>query len=408
MGVVAVRPPDTEAYYTDAYYSKTEPSSSGYSEYPLVATHSLAWVAELIRVVRSAGRVLDVGCADGHLLRMLGPGFELYGIEVNDNLRAQCQKAGIRMLGADICEPRLPAGYGGSFDVVSAIAVLEHVPDIRAALEAIRVLLAAEGVLIFELPLLSPTEDNRVWFTSSLEHVYYPTPEGLAFLFEAVFELPLIGREIPIRDYGSTFVGLATRSATRHRELDELLRHLLDTPISLLESRAERDFRFFFDLVHVAEPSAESVALLAELDPARVTPELLHRLATLWGLDLARGAGGFGPSQGLASSAVEDASRVLADRDARIRELQAALARKDYRLQELQEREAIQVRSGAEAESALAASNLDLARLREDLDQIVSSRSWQVVVRLWRFRLAFRRSVEKLRRRLSELIGPAS
>ena len=211
MGVVAERPLDTAVYYSDDYYSSGEESESGYSEYSMVATHSLAWASELVRLLRPGGKVLDVGCADGHLLQRLGQPYELYGIEVNERLREHCRRAGIRMLGSDICDERLLAGYSGAFEVITAIAVLEHVTDIRTALDHIRTLLAPEGVLIFEVPLISPTQDNRVWFNSSLEHVYYPTPEGLACLFEAVFKLPLIGREVVIRDYGSTFVGVATR-----------------------------------------------------------------------------------------------------------------------------------------------------------------------------------------------------
>src|SRR6478672_5617616 len=63
MGRVAQRPLDTTAYYADSYYSSTETSDEGYSDYSMVAAHSLAWTAELIRLLCSGGKVLDVGCA---------------------------------------------------------------------------------------------------------------------------------------------------------------------------------------------------------------------------------------------------------------------------------------------------------------------------------------------------------
>ncbi|MEA2604698.1 MAG: hypothetical protein QOF89_5690 [Acidobacteriota bacterium] len=438
MGMVAERPLDTAVYYSDAYYSGGEASESGYSEYSRVATHSLAWAGELVHLLRPGGKILDVGCADGHLLQQLGTPYELYGIEVNERLRERCQSAGIRMLGADVCDARLLAGYGGAFEVITAIAVLEHVAGIRTALERIHALLAPEGVLVFEVPLISPTQDNRVWFNSSLEHVYYPTPEGLAFLFEEVFKLPLIGREVAIRDYGSTFVGLATRSPAQHQELAAFLRYLLDSPISALESRQERSFRFFFDLVHAAEPTAENVALLAELDPDRVTPELLHRLAMLWGLDLSRSADGM--REALRAQIVryecalrelqatlaeqtarnEDLGREVATRDAHLADVQAALAeqtaqnedllrevaKRDAHLGDVQaalagqmERNECVLREVAERDRALqeaASSASALGRevegLRGELEAIHFSKSWRMLVRFWKLRAALRPS----------------
>jgi glycosyltransferase involved in cell wall biosynthesis/SAM-dependent methyltransferase len=379
MGRVAKRPLDTSVYYSDSYYSGDEASEAGYSDYAMVAAHSLAWAGELIRLLGPGGKVLkvlDVGCADGHLLQQLGPLYEPYGIEVNERLREHCERAGIRMLGADICDDSLPVEYGGFFDVIAAIAVLEHVPDIRTALDRIRSLLAPEGVLVFEVPLLSPTRDNRIWFTSSLEHVYYPTPEGLAFLFKDVFKLPLIGREVAIQGYGSTFVGLATHSAARHRELAELFQRLLDAPIAALASRRERSFRFSFEVVHAAVSTPETVALLADLDPASVTPEILHRLATLWDLDLSRGASsGRHGLEGMEApgKSVESMRRAVAVRDARLGEMQAELAERDRDL--------------------LAASR-EMERQRDDLHAIYSSKSWRMVVRVWRLRVALRRRLQ--------------
>lgn len=368
MGRVAQRPLDTAAYYTDSYYSSAEAGDAGYSDYAMVAAHSLAWTAELIRLLGSAGKrpkILDVGCADGHLLQRLGPSYERFGIETNEHLREQCALAGIQILGGDICDDALLAGYGGSFDVISAIAVLEHVPDVRTALDRIRSLLAPEGVLVFEVPLLSPTRDNGIWFRSSLEHVYYPTLEGLAFLFKDVFKLPLIGREVAIQGYGSTFVGLATPSPTRHRELAERFQHLVDAPLPALRSKQERSFRFYFNLVHAAISSPGTVALLAEINPAGLTPELLHRLATLWELDLSGGATTDFPMLN-----VESLRRALAKRDARLGETQAELT---------------------ERERALGAANREVDRLHDELHAIQSSKSWRMVVRIWNFRLALRR-----------------
>jgi glycosyltransferase involved in cell wall biosynthesis/SAM-dependent methyltransferase len=318
MGMVAEHPLDTTAYYFDAYYSGDDGGESGYSEYHMVAAHSLAWTAELIRLLRQDGRILDVGCADGHLLRSLGQPYESHGIEVNEQLFRHCEAMGIRMLGRDICDPDLRRRFDGSFDIVTAIATLEHVIDMRAAVEQIRDLLAPDGVLIFETPLISATHDNSVWFRSSLEHIYYPTIEGLDHLFQDVFALPLIGCEVVIKNYASTFVGLATRNAEKHRHLAAWFPHLLDTPIPALESREERSFRLYFDLVHAAAPTQDNVSLLADLHVEQVTRPLLHRLAALWKTDLTR-------ADSLQRVLEQRGDAVLVDLSSRVATTQAAL-----------------------------------------------------------------------------------
>ncbi|HEX4966693.1 MAG TPA: glycosyltransferase [Thermoanaerobaculia bacterium] len=398
MGMVAEHPADTAAYYSDEYYAHGEASGHGYSDYALVAEHSLAWAVELVRLLAPGGKVLDVGSADGHLLQRLGAAYERYGIEVNDRLRKESKRLGIEMLGADVCDPRLPERYGGSFDVITAIAVLEHVAEIRTALTHLSALLAPDGVLLFEVPLLSTAGDNRVWLTTSLEHVYYPTLEGLAFLFAEVFGLPLIGREVEIRGYGSTFVGLATRSAAKHGELAAFLNHLLAAPLSNLTAPRERSFRFFFELVHAATPSPENVEILAEIDPAQVTPALLHRLAALWGADLERSH----------AAAHEAAAAVRAELKSTITGLAGTITSLEGTVAEL-ERTTAELRhdlasekNQAEAAASRASENearraereryllQEREEMREELRTIHSSRSFRLVERVWKARVSGR------------------
>jgi O-antigen biosynthesis protein len=402
MGVVAARQPDPAATYGDAYYLGAEEAATGYADYRLVAAHSLAWAAALVRLLQAGGRVLDVGCADGHLLGLLEGSGERFGIEVNPGFREQCTRAGIRILGADICAADLLTEYRDAFDIITAIAVLEHIPDLRGALQSLHSLLAPEGVLIFEVPLISARGDNRVWFSSSLEHIHYPTVEGLSFLFESVFAMPLLGSEVVIQDYGSTFVGLATRSPARYRELTGLWSRLLETPIADLASSAERSFRFFFDLVHAAQPTLENVALLAEQDPAGLTPELLQRLATLWNLELARGLArraGSAATPAPATSANWRAragvlSVALAAERARTQHLARDAEARDRRVLQLEPELALLKTQLAERDESLreAARQADtlrqqLAAVRGDLHRIYSSRSWRLMVRFWRAKL---------------------
>ncbi len=429
MGMVAERRADLQNYYVDYYYTGDGDagagSGSGYENYRLVAAHSLAWVAQLVRLLGPPGAALDVGAADGHLLRLLGPGYDRSAIEVNSRLRARCADSGIRVIGDDICAPRLLEEHRDSFDVVTAIAVLEHVADMRRALEQIRDLLTPTGVLIFEVPLISQTADNEVWFNSSLEHVFYPTVPGLLHLFDEVFGLPLIGGEVHLQGYAATFVGLATRSSERHAELGELWRVLSTTPIEDLAWPAQRTFRLLFDLVHAANSRADSVAMLAALAPVDLTPELLHRLGALWSRDLRRLAESESmlgrPSAEPATLNGEiDRTSEGVRRTSLLEELASARRSARHEIEASRDREAFLAARQRSAEgraqstvhhfavraeelaSALARSEAsratleaEAANLRDHLSMVRGSRSWRLVERVWTTRARWR---ERLRR----------
>lgn len=289
MGFVESRPTNPLELYGDAYYGDAAHSSFGYDDYEQLAFHSLGWVVELIGLLKPYGRILDVGSANGHLLKQLGPRFETFGIEVNPHLLDECSVSGIQMLGSDICDPALPQGWDGAFDVITAIAVLEHVVDFRLALEHIRQMLAPGGVLIFEVPLISVAADNSTWFSSSLEHIFYPTHEGLDYVCQQVFGTAAIGSEVVITNYGSTFVGVVAPDPNLHAELSGRFQSLIAAPVEQLVG-ADRRFRFYFDLVHSAQVTTPLLTILEELEIEDLSPLMLRRLSELWTIDVNRGA----------------------------------------------------------------------------------------------------------------------
>src|SRR5262245_5633147 len=85
MGFVERYPADLNAYYAGGYYAAKNAvqTGRGYVDYDIDAAHALSWAIYLIRMLRSTGRVLDIGCANGYLLKGLGPRFNQFGIEVN-------------------------------------------------------------------------------------------------------------------------------------------------------------------------------------------------------------------------------------------------------------------------------------------------------------------------------------
>jgi glycosyltransferase involved in cell wall biosynthesis len=287
-GVVSALRDDLDAIYLGDYY-RTDPASSvGYSNYEFTSEHSVGWAAALGDALRPDGdAAVDIGCADGLLLSKLGPSFtRRAGIEKNPTMFATCLDGGLEMLAHDIYEPALEHDLG-SFDLVTAVAVFEHVPEFRRAVSRAVELANSTGVLLFEVPLMSALHDNSAWLTSSLEHLYYPTLEGLRHLFVSVLDLPLHGCELHVAGYGSTFVGVTAKDPAIAEAAGDTVVRVLDltgVPATPLERRA----RVHSLLVHAARSGRSEVAALASLHSSDVTPSLLDRLAHIWDSDLAR------------------------------------------------------------------------------------------------------------------------
>lgn len=282
MGVVEHFPRDLSVLYGDSYYQSGAGGPSGYLSYEAMAAHGTMWAAQLVRLLQpGGGRVLDVGCADGYLLDRLDSTFEKVGIEVNTEMAAKCRTRSINVIGRDLLDSKLIEGHAGRFDVVTAIAVLEHLPDLRGGLEGIRRLLKPGGVAVVELPLLTDGPSDETWFSSSLEHVFYPTEAAIQRVCSAVFGIEPTGGEARVEGYAATWVGLLTSNPEEALRLQELRHRVFDGSTSELTGE-EKAFRFLFDAVHLARPTPENVALLAGMHSRWLRPELLARITSLW------------------------------------------------------------------------------------------------------------------------------
>lgn len=296
MGAIEDMPATTEPLYADGYYGADTGDQAGYADYAFTAAHTQLWVRLMIGALRpQGGRILDVGCATGALIASLPGSFERFGIEVNAAAAAQASKQGIAILGSDVADPRLANGEWGSFDIITSIATFEHVLDFRGAVTTCLDALAPGGVLIFEVPLISETAHNRDWYGGSYEHIYYPTEQGMKHLFDSLPGIRWLGFESSIQGFSASYLGFATRDATRFALADKLFRAMRSEPLDGLDLE-ERRLNLAFQVVHSFRPNPERILALPDLLDIAASPPLLRRLTQLWHADAVSAlTGGLGP-----------------------------------------------------------------------------------------------------------------
>ena len=102
----------------------------------------------------SEGRALEVGCGLGHLLGWLVDRYQAYGTDINAWALAQAQRnvpaAHFALLSAE----DLGGFQDGTFQVVIAKHVVEHLPHPERAVAEMSRILAPHGVLILATPNL--------------------------------------------------------------------------------------------------------------------------------------------------------------------------------------------------------------------------------------------------------------
>lgn len=149
--------------------------------------------AKRVLGVRKTGRVLDIGCGRALLLQHLKSlGWECYGTELSESLASHVREtSGIEVRTGELRD----MGFeDGSFDVVTAYHVLEHISNPRETLTAVRRLMKSDGLLVVGVPNLASVQARMSrgrWFHLDVpRHVVHFTPDTLArMLRECGFEI---------------------------------------------------------------------------------------------------------------------------------------------------------------------------------------------------------------------------
>jgi SAM-dependent methyltransferase len=108
--------------------------------------------AEQFRPRRQPLRILDAGCGTGALLDRLmsQPGVELFGLDYSGQALAYTRGRGhVRLVQGDLTRLPFP---DGTFDVITALDVVEHIRDDERALQEVYRVLRSGGVLLVSVP----------------------------------------------------------------------------------------------------------------------------------------------------------------------------------------------------------------------------------------------------------------
>ena len=129
--------------------------------------HILASLIEREVRLPPDAEILEIGCGTGHNLKMLGRYGALEAVELDEDARALATKR----LGRPVRAGKLPDiafQFDKTFDLITLLDVLEHIPNDGAALAAIFRLLKPGGKLLLTVPA-----NPWMWSAHDTVHHHY-------------------------------------------------------------------------------------------------------------------------------------------------------------------------------------------------------------------------------------------
>lgn len=246
--------------------------------------------AQMVQLIGSNKRVLDVGCSTGYLARVLGAlGNTVSGVEYDAAAAKEAEPDLERLVVGDLESLDLVAEFGpGSFEVVVFGDVLEHLRDPTPVLRSARTLLAPGGSVVISVPNIAHGDvrlallKGRFRYTKlgllDETHTRFFTRENLdPFLRDAGFVAidvrrtyaPLFGTEVGVRpEEVDPAVVEQLRADPEAETYQFVLRAVRDDAVHVdlgLTERAERldltvrDLAHQLDLARAAATAVEGV-----------------------------------------------------------------------------------------------------------------------------------------------------
>lgn len=139
------------------------------------------WRLDLIRRYKSAGKLLEVGCARGDFLDVARTSFDVFGVEPNPDLAADSRQV------APIFEGLIENAPWTDFDVAASFHVIEHVDSPRNFIQAMAERLKPGGLFVIETPNIDSLPYRLMksrWRQFIPEHYFFFDPKTMTQLLK--------------------------------------------------------------------------------------------------------------------------------------------------------------------------------------------------------------------------------
>ncbi len=133
---------------------------------------------------KSNGRMLDVGCGNGRFLtKMRTLGWDVQGVELSEIGVKACRMSDLSVVHGDLASARFA---DGSFDLITARHVIEHIPEPKLFMAELARVLRPGGQLVIETPnskALGRQWFNANWYANDVpRHLFLFAPANLELL----------------------------------------------------------------------------------------------------------------------------------------------------------------------------------------------------------------------------------
>jgi SAM-dependent methyltransferase len=172
-------------FYGDDYYEMWRLDDNHDELWKIKVKTCRAYLDLLSRYIPGAvstPRLLDVGCAHGFMLEAARRrGWQASGVEISP-AGSIARQRGFVVYDRPLEDLNIP---NGTFDVITAIDVLEHIPDVKRFTAELYRMLKPEGVLLIITPDVGTWVAKfmrNTWPHYKTEHLFYFTKRSLSLL----------------------------------------------------------------------------------------------------------------------------------------------------------------------------------------------------------------------------------